>query len=148
MAVPDPQPTEQGQGSNPQFLFFFFFLSFVVVVAISSTCYLLNKHISNILQKLGLGVPIVAQWLTNPTRNHEVVGSIPGLTQWVKGSGVAMSCGVGCRRGSDPTLLWLWCRPVATAPIRPLAWEPPYAVGVAQEIAKKKKFLILDSLPL
>jgi len=26
----------------------------------------------------------------------------------------------------DPTLLWLWCRPVATAPIQPLAWEPPY----------------------
>ena len=25
------------------------------------------------------GVPIVAQWLTNPTRNHEVVASIPGL---------------------------------------------------------------------
>ena len=22
---------------------------------------------------------------TNPTRNHEVVGSIPGLAQWVKG---------------------------------------------------------------
>ena len=30
------------------------------------------------------GVPIVAQWLTNPTRNHEVAGLIPGLTQWVK----------------------------------------------------------------
>jgi len=50
-----------------------------------------------------------------------------------------MSCGVGCRRGSDPALLWLWCRLVATAPISPLAWEPPYAAGVAQEIAKKKK---------
>jgi len=25
------------------------------------------------------GVPIMAQWLMNPTRNHEVVGSIPGL---------------------------------------------------------------------
>ena len=26
----------------------------------------------------------MAQWLTNPTRNHEVSGSIPGLSQWVK----------------------------------------------------------------
>ena len=36
--------------------------------------------------KLGLkyteeGVPAVAQWLTNPTKNHEIVGSIPGLAQ-------------------------------------------------------------------
>ena len=30
------------------------------------------------------GVSIVAQWLTNPTRNHEVVGLIPDLDQWVK----------------------------------------------------------------
>ena len=30
------------------------------------------------------GVPIVVQWLTNPTRNHEVVGSVPALAQWVK----------------------------------------------------------------
>ena len=50
-----------------------------------------------------------------------------------------MSCCVGCRHGSDPELLCLWHRPVATAPIRPLAWEPPYAAGAAQEMAKKKK---------
>ena len=31
-----------------------------------------------------------------------------------------MSCGVGRRLGSDPALLWLWCRPAATALIRPL----------------------------
>ena len=30
------------------------------------------------------GVPVMAQWLTNPTRNHEVLGSIPGPVQWVK----------------------------------------------------------------
>jgi len=30
------------------------------------------------------GVPVVAQWLTNPSRNHEVAGSIPDLAQWVK----------------------------------------------------------------
>jgi len=50
-----------------------------------------------------------------------------------------VSCGAGCRCGSDHVLLWLWCRPAATAPIRPLAWEPPYATGAAQEIAKRQK---------
>ena len=52
-----------------------------------------------------------------------------------------MSCGVGGRHGLDLTLLWLWlwlwCRPAATAPIGPLAWEPPYATGAA--IKKKEK---------
>ena len=40
-----------------------------------------------------------------------------------------MSCGVGRRGGYDLALLWLWCRPAAL--IRPLAWDPPYAVSVA-----------------
>ena len=31
----------------------------------------------------------------------------------------------------------LWCRPAAVAPLRPLAWEPPYAKGVA--LKRKKK---------
>ena len=40
----------------------------------------------------------------NSSRNHEVAGSIPGLPQWVKGSGVAVSCGAGRRRGPDPAV--------------------------------------------
>ena len=36
-------------------------------------------------------------------------------------------------------MLWLWCRTVATAPIQPLAWEIPYAAGVALKSKKKKK---------
>ena len=50
-----------------------------------------------------------------------------------------MSCGVGYGRGSDLAWLWLWHRLAATAPMRPLAWEPPYAEGAAQENGKKKK---------
>ena len=42
-----------------------------------------------------------------------------------------MNCGVGHRRGLDPMLLCLWYRLAATVPIRPLAWEPPYAMGAA-----------------
>ena len=50
-----------------------------------------------------------------------------------------MSCVVGHRRGSDPTLLWLWCRSVATAPIRPLAWQPPYVTGSSPRKDKRKE---------
>ena len=50
-----------------------------------------------------------------------------------------MSCGVGRRCSLDPVLLWLWCRQAAVTPIRPLAWELPYATGEALKRQKTKK---------
>ena len=52
-----------------------------------------------------------------------------------------MSCGVDQRRGSDLALLWLWLwvGPAATAPIRALDWELPYASGAALKRKIKNK---------
>ena len=50
-----------------------------------------------------------------------------------------MICGVGHRCGLDLVLLWLWCRLAATAQIGPLAWDPPYATGVALKAKNKQK---------
>ena len=48
-----------------------------------------------LLLQVGQGVPVVAQRVKNPTSTHKNAGLIPGLTQWVKGSGAAVSCSVG-----------------------------------------------------
>ena len=51
-----------------------------------------------------------------------------------------MSCGVGCRRGSDLSLLWLWHRPAATAQIRPhLGTSICHRCGPKKTKDKKKK---------
>ena len=79
----------------------------------------------------------MAQWLTNPTRNHEVVGLIPGFTQGIKNLALLWLW----RRllWLWRRLLWLWRRLEAKAPIPPLAWEPPHAAGSALDMAKKTK---------
>ena len=71
----------------------------------------------------------------NWTRNHEVKGSIPGLTRRVKDP--AVSGDIGCRLSSDLALLWLWLCLASAAPIRTLAWEPPYAAGAALKSQKQ-----------
>ena len=43
-----------------------------------------TQMLSRRFKILILGVPVMVQWLTNPTRNQEVASSVPGLAQWVK----------------------------------------------------------------
>ena len=57
-----------------------------------------------------------------------------------------MSCGLDGKRSSDLVLPWLWYRLAAIAPMRPLAWESPCAVGAALKRQKKKKISSFLSL--
>ena len=72
-----------------------------------------------------------------------MAGSIPGLAQWVKDPGVAVSCGGGPRLGLDLPLLGPWCGLAATALIQPLAWEPPYATRAALKNKQKQNGEVL-----
>ena len=81
-----------------------------------------------------MGVPVLVQrkpiWLVSMRMQIPSLGSIPGLAQWV----------------GDLVLLWLWCRPAAVAPIRPLAWEIPYATGAPLNKTKRNFFFFFCSV--
>ena len=80
-----------------------------------------------------LGVPMVVQ--------RKWIWLIPGLTQGVKDPALPWAMVYVVRRcGLDLMLLWLWCRPAATAQIQSLAWEHPHALGAALKKKKKNKF--------
>ena len=64
----------------------------------------------------------------------QFLASLSGLR-----TGVATSHGIGFRCGSNLVLLWLWHRPAATAPIRPLIRGLTYAIGIAIKKKKKKR---------
>ena len=66
---------------------------------------------------------------TNPTSNYDAAGSIPGLSQWVN---IRCCCELWCRSQTQlgSCVAVALARLTAIVPIRPLAWEPPYATGV------------------
>ena len=74
---------------------------------------------------------------TNLTSNNEVVGLSPGSPSGLR---IQRCHELWCRLGSDLAWLWLWYRPAAVTLIWPVAWESPYAMGVAlKRILKKRK---------
>jgi len=64
---------------------------------------------------------------------------IPDHVQWVRDLALPRAVVQVTRCGSDLALLWLWCRPATVALSQPLAWEPPYMVGVALKSKKKEE---------
>ena len=100
----------------------------------SNACFecLFKEHLTEI--------PVVAQCIKNRTSIHEDVGLIPGLGSVGQGSGLATKC----------SSIWSSCgcgvRPAATAPIRPLAWERPYATGVAVRRKQNEQLTFHDTL--
>ena len=78
----------------------------------------------------------MSQWLMNLTRNHEVVGSIPGLASGLR---IWRCCELWRRSNTWLISDMAVAVALATAPLQPLAWEPPYASYVALESKKEKK---------
>ena len=73
--------------------------------------------------------------VTNLTSIHEDMDSIPDLLRWVKdpellGAVVWVT---------DAAQIWCCCGPATMALIRPLAWEFPYAEGMALKRQKQKQ---------
>ena len=59
------------------------FIFLFIYLFIFQNAFLGSFHGGSVVTKPTSGVPVVAQWLTNPTRKHEVVGSVLALAQWV-----------------------------------------------------------------
>ena len=100
-------------------------------------------------KKKNLGVPVVAQqkwtWLASMRMQVQSLDLLSVLRIW-------LCLELWCRLEMllDLVLLWLWCRSVAVALIQPLAWEHPYAAGVAlkTKTSKQTKLLVYGGLSL
>ena len=76
-------------------------------------------------------------WLVSMRTQAWSLASLSGLR-------VRHCCELQCRSQtcSDLACLWLWCRPAATAPVWPIAWELPCAMGASLKRPKKKERML------
>ena len=86
------------------------------------------------------GDPVVAQRKRIRLGTMRLQGLIPGLAQWVRIRHChELWCRSKMRLGSCIAVAVAWS--AAVTPIRPLAWEPPHASGVAIKSKKQKHLL-------
>ena len=98
--------------------------------------------LNTLLMSQELGVPVMAQW-----KWISLVSMRMQVRSLVSLSGLRVQCYHELWYRS-PALAWLWLcyRPVAIAPIWPLAWEPPYAVDAALKRKQISDFSTLACL--
>ena len=76
------------------------------------------------------------QWL------RELRTQLVSMRTWAQSLALFWGLRIWCGHelwGRSQMQLWLWCKPAAVALIGPLAWELPYALGVALKEKRKKK---------
>ena len=97
----------------------------------------MDTDLTDVSRIPGFGVPAVAQWVKNLT------AEVPVVSQQSQTQLASMRIGVqslallsGLRIQSCHEL---WCRLQTQLHIRPLVWEPPYAVSVASKKERKQE---------
>ena len=113
-----------------------YYISYIYILCKWIIFFLYRKRLRNRAE-----VPVVVQqkriWLASMRMQVQTLAFLSGLP-------ILCCHELWCRLQMwlrSSAFLLLWYKPAATAPIWPLAWELPYAIGAALKRPKKKKVL-------